>query len=228
MSGRAVQVASTPVASELEAQVFDRHNGRGRFTGLELPYSAPDLLWSNIYSHWKRVSETINSAARTAPQFLQVEAPHRVSDYDRLPSLDWWQKSEERRGGCKQGTLHTAILLWLEKDCLERQHAVFIMASLWDKLKAAPDNWRGAAYQVLEDVWDAMHIQFPDIDSWHSASREALPFSMMHYTGDMLVPKTPRELIYITAVEAALVAANWQLVEYVNNISPNLHLLKSD
>lgn len=89
----------------------------------------------------------------------------------------------------------------------ERQHAIYILASLWDKDRDLPVEWRGDVYRLIAKVDNCIRERFPDLSRWHHASKDALPLSLVRRCpGDeMLVPSGLEDLIYITAVEAVLV-----------------------
>lgn len=58
-------------------------------------------------------------------------------------------------------------------------------------------------------------------------NKDALPLSIMRYahSGTMLLPDDEHELIFITALEAVLTHANWQLIEYVKESTQRLELV---
>jgi len=91
------------------------------------------------------------------------------------------------------------------------------MASIWDKEKHLPDLWRGNTFQLLENLFILIRQTFPEISVWHHAARDALPISMGTYypACEFIKPQTYRHLIYLSAVEASVILANWQLVRFV-------------
>lgn len=190
-----------------------------------------DLTWEHIHWVWKYFCEVFDSSVVNEPNFLKITRPPHP--YLTVGGVDWWPKNQinERRepsppgyistGNTKRGTLHTATLLWNAKGDLEKQHAIYILASLWDKEKNLPGGWRGDVYHLVAKVSECIRKRFPDLSRWHHSSKDALPLSLVRYgPGDkMLVPGGLEDLIYIAGVEAVLVDANWQLIEYVSEPS---------
>lgn len=103
------------------------------------------------------------------------------------------------------------------KGDLQKQHAILILASLWDKERDLPEQSRGNGFRLIEKSERIIRARFPEISRWHHASIEALPINITKYvySGKMLVPEDYRDLMYIAAVEFALTVANWQLIEYL-------------
>jgi hypothetical protein len=62
---------------------------------------------------------------------------------------------------------------------------------------------------------------------WHHASQNALPIHVpsSYTTEQPFVPQSAADLMLIAAIEAALSAANWQLIEYVEKTTPNLRVI---
>jgi hypothetical protein len=120
--------------------------------------------------------------------------------------------------GDKKGTLHTALLLEENLESIERQHAIIILASLWNKETKLPEHWRGDGFQLVREAREIIQIKFPDLGGWHYASRDALPVNVGNswYSRNMLVPKSIEDLMFISAIEAAITHANWQLIKYQN------------
>jgi hypothetical protein len=125
------------------------------------------------------------------------------------------------------GTQHTVFQLWEAQGNLEQQHAVYILASLWDKDHKLPERWRGKPAKLVFSALVAIHQQFPQIERWHPSSREALPVDLVAdaYSTRMLVPRDGYDLMYTTALEAIMATATWQLIHYVPEPPPRLQLL---
>ena len=194
------------------------------------------LEWSHLYWSWKYACEALDSDLMNGVEFMQIERPGLP---ENLVELDWWPKNQigERRDPrstpgyiitweTKAGTLRTARLLWDAKDDLEKQHAVFILASLWDKEKDLPERWRGDIYRLVKDVQDVILEKHP-VPRWHHASRDALPLGVVrdYHAGRTIVPEDESGLMYVAALEAVLSYANWQLIEYVKELPQRLELV---
>lgn len=139
---------------------------------------------------WRAVCEGFNSDLIGGVEFLRLGLDARQA-YRPNYSVDWWPKNQigERRNPrsrpgyittweTRAGTLHTASLLREAEGDTERQHAILIMASLWDKDKDLPHEWRGRCYRMLQDVEEAVRGRHP-VERWHHASRSALPLSVL-------------------------------------------------
>ena len=151
--------------------------------------------------------------------------------FDCMVALDWWPKKvvQERAASLlesnyvyvywetKKGTLHTVQELYKNRDSLERQSAIWIMASIWDKEKRFPDDWKGGTFQLLEDLFILIRQTFPEISAWYHACRDALPISIGTYypACDFIHPKTYRHLVYLSAIETSIILSNWQLVRFI-------------
>lgn len=189
------------------------------------------IPWEQSYISWKMYCEHFASPVLEGARFLQVR--QQPSVYTRLLApFDWWPKTDlaQRRIAVEQplsfmywetrrGTIHTVELLWNARNTIEEQHAILMLASLWDKRARLPRTWRGNVNRMVQAIEQGIRTQFPDLERWHHASREALPVSLTEhvYTDRMLVPEDQDEVMFVAALEAALAVANWQLVEYLES-----------
>jgi hypothetical protein len=99
---------------------------------------------------------------------------------------------------------------------IEKQHAVYILASLWSKEKNLPEAWRGNICRLLDEMMGTVITQHREVYDWHPACRELLPINLLDYPGyKTFVPEDAYDIIYLVALETALNYANWQVVEFV-------------
>lgn len=196
-----------------------------------------ELTWEDIHLTWTVVCERFDSDITDGANFLEVG--HEAHPADGLIySVDWWPQREvedrlrprrpaDYSGGwdTNAGKRHTAWLLREAGGHPERQAAVFILASLLNKRKDLPVSWRGDAYKLIREVEAVVYRQFP-VDRWHHATRKALPVSLTGFTNSerMFYPSDVTDLIFITALEAVITHANWQLIEYVEGPAQGLEL----
>lgn len=203
------------------------------------------ITWSDIYLHWKYVCEhVLYSSIVGKTEIVKVETP-RYSPYGLCRDhFDWWPKRElEARKkdeseqqvwgwGTRPGLLSTAYMLAEYQNDIERQHATYILASLWSKRKHLPETWYGSTCMMLEDVMSVAISQHREIYfSWHHGCKETLPINIMDYPGyKVFAPKDEHDIIYLVALETALCHASWQVIEFIaindqKRTHPNLSVL---
>ena len=185
--------------------------------------------WSDLYRDWKYYCNyAFNSGITGRTKTIKAESQWFYPYGLYKNHFDWWPKCELRKRGkdkakqniicycTRPGLLSTAYLLSEYKNNIEKQHAIYILASLWSMKKNLPEKWRGKTYSMLNDMTSLVIYKHNDIYSWHSGCKETLPINILDYPGyDIFTPKNEFEIMYLVSLETALVYANWQTVEYV-------------
>src|SRR5919201_6127034 len=152
-----------------------------------------EISWPEVYSHWQILCMSLNLPISQKVRFIDVpvpspENPLRIAD----EVLDWWpeEKLFDRRKALtdlgwfgaqwrtRQGTLHTASLLFECREDPEALAAVLIGASRWDKRKGLPEAWRGRICRLLDEMALLIYgnngvFEQKGLPAWHHASREA-------------------------------------------------------
>jgi hypothetical protein len=187
------------------------------------------VAWLDIYRSWKSICENyLHSGIVGKTEILKVETP-RYSPYGLCRDhFEWWPKKDleqYREDECADGIipgrsrpelLSTAYSLAEYQNDIEKQHAVYILASLWSKEKNLPEAWRGDVYRLLEEMIHATISQHREVYDWHFACTELLPINLLGYPGyRIIVPSDWHDIIYLVALESALNYANWQVIEFV-------------
>jgi hypothetical protein len=191
-----------------------------------------DFGWSELYSTWKILLMGTGWNQKVSFTPVLVSSP---SGALRIGSeiCDWWPPEDisNRRAALegqgtmgvywetKEGTSHTAELLYKWRDDSETQAAILIAASVWDKMNPLPDAWRGDIYRLAQDIFQliAYDSQSPfkkrGLEVWHHAMRDALPVKIA--TKDFAEFSKPRQygdFVYIAFLEATLSTSLWTLV----------------
>ncbi len=189
-----------------------------------------ELNWEDIYGYWHHSLKDLEVPTDEMAPFQDIYVDH-LPYYLSSIGFDWRPKKEVQELAAslpkdypylllwetKKGTLHTVQELYQNRGNVEKQSAIWIMASIWDKEKDLPDSWRGNTYQLLENLFIMIRQTFPEISVWHHAARSALPISIGRYypACDFIHPQTYQHLIYLCALETSVILANWQLVRFV-------------
>lgn len=176
------------------------------------------MNWPDLHEIWKQRCEECGTdhSAGIEPLPLQRSTP-----YSHRGNVDWWPKSQLKErlnppprsvwSSSMAGTIHTAELIWSSRGDVQRQQAILIAASLWDKKNGVPDHWRGSAFDLLRGTFYTLTAELK-IDRWYHSCREALPWSLnpVHLT----TPHSVDDLLGIAAIEYAVIKANWQVVKF--------------
>jgi hypothetical protein len=168
----------------------------------------------------------------------------RSPDEDRIGSniVDWWpttkiakRRDDFTRDGKsalaywakqRQGTLHTAKLLYKCKDSPEHQAAVLIAASAWDKLHELPAAWNKNTFSLVNQIFLTV-CRSPEgpfaqrqLPVWHYAMRGALPAKILDpYLDEGIRITAYREFVQLAIIEATLFTTIWSPVIVSHEIS---------
>jgi hypothetical protein len=195
----------------------------------EEEYLVEEIRWEDIYSNYQDFLGYLGTSTDELATFQDIHV-------GRIPvltdGLDWLTKKEVQslatsflnypclpfwETNTKKGTLHTVQELYKNIGSVEKQSAIWIMASIWDKKKDLRDDWRVDTYRLLSHLFGVILHTFPDISVWYHSCREALPISIgIYYPSlEFIHPQTHQHFIYLSAVETSIILANWQLVRFV-------------
>lgn len=184
--------------------------------------------WDDIYDSWRFLLQQLGFDTYDLFNFKTIEA-YKLTLPLQQYECDWWPKdsikdraqSVSKDGQSlylwetKKGTLHTAEMLLNADGDIKKQTGIWIMASLWDKDNILPNSWRGEICTMMHQKQQIIQSAYPDLHTWHHLSKDALPFSIVSkYREHLFTAKTFEDLLYLTAVETAVIHGNWQMVKY--------------
>jgi hypothetical protein len=188
--------------------------------------------WDEVYGNWKDLDQDCYPSIESLAKFDVVEIFRASSNQSRVqlgPTNDWWpQDARDTRieklttmgpygatfWNTKAGTFTTADLLWKAQGDPEKLSAIWIAASLWDKINSRCESWFGGPMRLARELFILASRQFKELGSWHHSSRSALPQCILddYAIGQILVPQSADQLLRVVALEAGLVKSRWMLV----------------
>lgn len=184
--------------------------------------------WKDIFSFWDYMFHAHGIPKNDMFSFVNLEV-------DFLPGTNnnqlynWWPKEEVSKRKSilvretlapqswetKKGTLKTVHELFSAKGNKERQAAIWVMASLYDKKNNFPPVWDSDSKRIVYEMFNAIKEEFVEIEPWNNATREALPYSLIDdHCEKSITFSSAEQLLYLLVVEAALINGNWQLVNF--------------
>lgn len=188
--------------------------------------------WEELYDIWNSSCWQMRSSITKTPNVAEIEVDSPARDWKDDEYIDWWRNDEfDKRkkavekygakgvyqwGKTNSGTRTTASLLWDLKDDPEGMALTWIAASMWDKSKDLPYEWRGElalrVQKLLNVTRELLANKSPY--SWFHSAKGALPVKIHNnpYMDDILIPNKYSHLVVIAAMENVISHSNHTIV----------------
>lgn len=189
--------------------------------------------WEEIHRQWKYICTDLFSPIINDIGIVDIPVKSCSSSRDTASVIiDWWPTSEVEKWGSQiqagadaivgyklsKGTQHTMELLYELRNNPEGLAAVWIGASLKDKIDDFPETWRGVMSRVVQHIFHEALKKLDKLNAcrWHHAMRNALPIDLFrgwtYPIGEDYKPSSFESLMSWVALESVMVRTTWTIV----------------